>query len=262
MENYSSKAIWAVLNNSPYNTREDYEDVIMRGRESFLQENNNVFFNYKNKEDVRKTVMFSDYARGMYQKKAFDHIKKRKRNSEVDPVPEDIYIENGYNNQIPSAGEVLIDYYAKAVMNSDANPFHIIFLCYSKMLPVVLGETRCNSTDGWAWEHMQGKTMFRLSDLFVRMFNSAVRLIRVTFGKPYCDKLEKPFKDDKTGQLYEKLGEVILTSLYEQSNTKNWVARLNKKIMVKVVSEIMNAADSDEDAKRAATEAIAYTIGR
>ena len=58
--------------------------------------------------------MFSDYARGMYQKKAFDHIKKRKRNSEVDPVPEDIYIENGYNNQIPSAGEVLIDYYAKA----------------------------------------------------------------------------------------------------------------------------------------------------
>lgn len=29
----------------------------------------------------------------MYQKKAFDHIKKRKRNSEVDPVPEDIYIE-------------------------------------------------------------------------------------------------------------------------------------------------------------------------
>ena len=62
----SSKAIWAVLNNSPYTTREDYEDVIMRGRESFLQENNNVFFNYKNKEDVRKTVMFSDYARGMY----------------------------------------------------------------------------------------------------------------------------------------------------------------------------------------------------
>ena len=58
VENYSSKAIWAVLNNSPYNTREDYEDVIMRGRESFLQENNNVFFNYKNKEDVRKTVMF------------------------------------------------------------------------------------------------------------------------------------------------------------------------------------------------------------
>lgn len=55
---------------------------------------------------------------------------------------------------------------------------------------------------------------------------------------------------------------MILTSLYEQSNTKNWVARLNKKIMVKVVSEIMNAADSDEDAKRAATEAIAYTIGR
>ena len=108
-------------------------------------------------------------------------------------MPEDIYIENGYNNQIPSAGEVLIDYYAKAVMNSDANPFHIIFLCYSKMLPVVLGETRCNSADGWAWEHMQGKTMFRLSDLFVRMFNSAVRLIRVTFGKPYYDKLEKPF---------------------------------------------------------------------
>ena len=28
VENYSSKAIWAVLNNSPYNTREDYEDVI------------------------------------------------------------------------------------------------------------------------------------------------------------------------------------------------------------------------------------------
>ena len=26
-------------------------------------------------------------------------------------------------------------------MNSDANPFHIIFLCYSKILPVVLGET-------------------------------------------------------------------------------------------------------------------------
>ena len=128
VENYSSKAIWAVLNNSPYNTREDYEDVIMRGRESFLQENNNVFFNYKNKEDVRKTVMFSDYARGMYQKKAFDHIKKRKRNSEVDPVPEDIYIENGYNNQIPSAGEVLIDYYAKAVMNSDA----ILFSCATR----------------------------------------------------------------------------------------------------------------------------------
>ena len=87
-------------------------------------------------------------------------------------------------------------------------------------------------------------------------------MIRVTFGKPYCDKLEKPFKDDKTGQLYEKLGEVILTSLYEQSNTKNWVARLNKKIMAKVVCEIMDAADSDEDAKRVATEAIAYTIGR
>lgn len=112
----------------------------------------------------------------MYQKKAFDHIKKRKRNSEVDPVPEDIYIENGYNNQIPSAGEVLIDYYAKAVMNSDANPFHIIFLCYSKMLPVVLGETRCNSADGWAGAYGR-KDDVRLSDLFVRMFNSAVRMI-------------------------------------------------------------------------------------
>lgn len=127
--------------------------------------------------------MFSDYARGMYQKKAFDHIKKRKRNSEVDPVPEDIYIENGYNNQIPSAGEVLIDYYAKAVMNSDANPFHIIFLCYSKMLPVVLGETRCNSADGWAWEHMQGKTMFRLRIFLSECLIPAVRLDSCDFRK-------------------------------------------------------------------------------
>ena len=54
----------------------------------------------------------------------------------------------------------------------------------------------------------------------------------------------------------------LLILIVDRHNTKNWVARLNKKIMVKVVSEIMNAADSDEDAKRAATEAIAYTIGR
>ena len=53
-----------------------------------------------------------------------------------------------------------------------------------------------------------------------------------------------------------------MTSLYEVSSTKSGVARLNKKSMVKIVSEIMNSADSDEDTKRAATEEIAYTIGR
>ena len=43
VENYSSKAIWAVLNNSPYNTREDYEDVLCGDERVFC----------------RKTTMFS-----------------------------------------------------------------------------------------------------------------------------------------------------------------------------------------------------------
>lgn len=119
--------------------------------------------------------MFSDYARGMYQKKAFDHIKKRKRNSEVDPVPEDIYIENGYNNQIPSAGEVLIDYYAKAVMNSDANPFHIIFLV---LLENAAGCTGRNSMQFCGWmgpgsicreRRCSGYRIF-LSECLIRLF--------------------------------------------------------------------------------------------
>lgn len=257
VEQYATPAIWTILKNSPFSTREDYEAVLMIGRKSFLSETNNVFFNYSKENKARG--MFADYARGMYKNKATDHIKKRYKDREIDPVLEDVYIERAFDDMIPSVAEVLVEHYTKAVMNSDAHPFHIIFLCYSKILPVVLEETRCNSADGWAWEHMQGKTMFRLSDLFVRNFNSAMRKIRIAFGKAYCDKLEASFEDDKTGRLYEKLGEVILTSLYEQSNTKNWVARLNKKIMITVVSELMYRADSDEDVKRVIAASVAYT---
>ena len=247
IEEYSAPAIWAILKNSSFSQKEDFEEVIQSGREEFLKKGKRTFDNYAKKSGDSEKWMFADYARQVYRHRAWDYIKKRKKEKDADPVPGDVYIESAFDNHILSAGEMLIDYYIKAIMNSDGDVFQIIFLCYSKILPVMLGETHCTSADSWAWEHMQDQTMFWLSDNFVKYFNSITRAVKVAFGQAYLRKLEEPYTDKKNNRKYEKLGEVVLTDIFEKGKTKNWGARLNKKILTEVVTEIMNGAEYDTE---------------
>lgn len=267
-EEYSKAAIWSYLSRKSSANANNYQEIVQMGRIELWGEN--VLESYKTSLEDHPGWMFAEYAKGTYMNQAkeyltecYDYRKKfvsenEQRTDEngeklkTDREDYQEYLKDKYAEEMRELSEVISRRYMQMVMNSDEEPFQIILLCYSKILPVVLRQTNCFSADGWAWKTMQGKTMFKLSDAFVLAFNSAVQIIQVAFGESYMSKLEQPFED------YEKKGYAVFTDLYEQKNTKNWVARLNKKIMTDLVQTIMADSTTDDAVKKLVGESRIY----
>lgn len=269
IEAYAKTPVWAYLRRTPYADSESFQQIMQNGRIELWE--NNVLESYKKSLEKNPSGKLADYAKGAYLNIAKDYVmagynyKKKfvstskkeeedgSENLKVEREDYKAYLNRSYDAEMRELSEGLVGRYMQMVMNSEEEPFQIIFLCYSKILPVVLRETNCFSADGWAWKAMQDKSMFELSDRFVMVFNSAVQMIQVTFGQPYKDNLELPY------EAYAKKGFVVLTEAFEQKNTKNWVARLNKKIMIDLVSAVMQEANTDEAVRRLVAESRIYT---
>ena len=269
LEEFAKETVWKCLNKSSFANAESFQQVLIEGRIKLL--NGKVFNSYKDSLEKDPFNKLAVYVNGAYRNTTKDYIRegnKHRNNcvSENAQMEEDsrenvriekedykVYMNQESDEDMRSMSEELVSRYMKMVMNSDEEPFQIILLCYSKILPVALGETNCLSADGWAWKKMQGQTMFELSDRFVMVFNSAVKMIQVAFGQPYKDNLELPY------EAYEKKGFVVLTDAFEQKNTKNWVTRLNKKIMIALVSAVMREADTDAAVRKLVAESRIYT---
>lgn len=246
LEAYAAPAIWAVLNKSAFNTATAYEAITETAREAMYSEK--VFAGYKKMLADNPDCMFSDYCRGIYRHKALNYLEKMinrsKMEKDIDQLPLAAADENEMFVGLElSEAERFLKYYVDAVTTSDANPFHIILLCYSKILPVILHLTNCDSADKWAWAHMQHKNMGALSDEFVRVFNSTMRAIRVKWGEAYCKALTEPYTD-RSGHV-APLAEVVLTDEFEQSYTKNWVARTNARLRKQIVARVLREKDED-----------------
>ena len=267
-EEYSRAAIWVYLKGTAFANENSYQEIVQKVRIALWK--GTVFKRYKISLEDHPDWMFAEYVKGAYIKKAKAYVIKRynygkkfisENEQRTDENGEKLktdredyqeYLKDQYAEEMRELSEVISRRYMQTVMNSDEEPFQIILLCYSKILPVVLRQTNCFSADGWAWKTMQGKTMFKLSDAFVLAFNSAVQIIQVAFGESYMSKLEQPFED------YEKKGYAVFTDLYEQKNTKNWVARLNKKIMTDLVQTIMADSTTDDAVKKLVGESRIY----
>lgn len=247
LEAYAAPAVWAILKRSPFATRDSFETIAGAAREALYGER--VFDGYRRMMVRTPGLMFSDYCRGIYRHKAMDFVEKMKLRTQqemnIDDAPP--VIVSGEENMIAalelSEAENFLKYYVDAVMNSDANPFQIMLLCYSKILPVALHLTNCDSADTWAWEHMQGRTMQELSEEFVQVFNSTMRAIRVEWGAAHWQALAQPYVDDRGRQML--VADVVLTEAFTQSNTKNWVARTNVRIRKHIVERILREKDED-----------------
>lgn len=246
LEAYAAPAVWAVLNKSPFNTATSYEAITEMAREAMYGEK--VFAGYRKMLAGNPDCMFSDYCRGIYRHKALNYmdkmINRARMEKDIDRLPLAMTDENEMFGGLElSEAERFLKYYVDAVTASDANPFHIILLCYSKILPVILHLTNCDSADKWAWSHMQDKTMGVLSDEFVRVFNSTMRAIRVRWGEAHRRALAEPYTN-RMGRVMP-LSEVVLTDEFEQSYTKNWVARTNARLRKQIVTKILREKDED-----------------
>lgn len=246
LEIYAAPAVWAVLNKSPFGTRSSFEAIAGITREALYSEK--VFEGYRKMLESNPDCMFSDYCRGIYRHKALDYISQLAVRAQMEQSIEDTVLPAADGEELfqrfeLSEKERFLKYYVDAVTHSDANPFHIILLCYSKILPVILQLTNCDSADTWAWGHMQGKAMQQLSDEFIIVFNSTMRAIRIEWGEAYQQALKGAYTNCRGIEI--KLAQAVLTDEFTQSNTKNWVARTNVKIRKQIIKEILRSKDED-----------------
>lgn len=247
LEAYAAPAVWAVLNNSAFASRTSFEAIAGITREALYSDK--VFEGYRKMLESNAECMFSDYCRGIYRHKALDYIRalavRAQMEGTLEPGVEPGHVgsEDTFDRFELSEKERFLKYYVDALTASDANPFHIILLCYSKIVPVILQLTNCDSADTWAWTYMQGKPMQRLSDEFIIVFNSTMRVIRASWGEAYLAALEEPYTDCHGNET--KLAEAVLTDEFTQSNTKNWVARTNVKIKKQIIKDILRSKDED-----------------
>ena len=68
-----------------------------------------------------------------------------------------------------------------------------------------------------------------------------MRVIRIEWGPDYMEKLNAPDQKDRP----EKVGEIVLTDEFTQENAKNWVARLDKKVIQAATAAIMASQDME-----------------
>ncbi len=249
LDDYARPAVFAKLSQTPFNRNEDLEDVFGAAHEAISMEK--VFVNYASMKASDPDAMFADYCRAIYKFKALDYIEERSKLPIV-PDPDDILetaIEHN-PNMIPGAAdsfgeptalEWVIKYYVDEVTSCDEDRFQIMKLCYSRILPVILEMTNCESSDKWAWKQMDGKDMQLLSELFEDMFNAAMDHIRTAWSDTHWQMLEEPFitKDGRTVPVRD----VILTQEFTKDNTKNWVPRLHDRIMARILPKICSLDD-------------------
>lgn len=256
VEAYSYFAVRTILQNSPFESKSAYEDInLLAGK---VLEKKGVLGSYQKFSMKNPGIMFADYCRGIYRHKALDYVKRKyreqalekklmrgegtgtsKRNGGGAKLP--LVPEGGIEDSAPSEWERFIQYYVNTGIHYKANPFHIIYWCYSKVLAIILGKTKCGSADTWAWKQMTGLSMLALSENFKNIFNSMLRVIRVEWGQDYMDKLNAPYKEGRP----EKLGEIVLTNEFTQENAKNWVARLDEKVIKAAVDAILESQDTE-----------------
>lgn len=244
LEAYSAPAVWAVLNKSPFASMTSFEAITGMAREALYGEK--IFESYRRMLEKNPDCMFSDYCRGIYRHKALDYVneltvrKKLEENIDDQPIAGR---DTEFPDSEPDAGERFIKCYVDAAVDSDANPFHIIFWCYSKILPVILMETNCTSADTWAWKRMQDQSMTELSDNFRKIFNSTMRVVRMAWSRQYCERLAEPYTNCHGEEVV--LGQAVLTDEFTQSNAKNWVTRMNKRAIKRAVEKILLSRDEE-----------------
>lgn len=268
---YSRPIVQSVLDKSPFRSKMDFEEVMSMVWMDFFGKN--ISGNYRKSLEKRPDGMFADYFCGACSNKAKDYIGRNKKEILVeDPglqqpgsgkasVPK----RHPGRVQIPDipleeadVTERFIQYYLEGGLCSKANPFHIIFWCYSKILPVILFETNCTSADTWAWEQMLDRTMTELSDHFRRIFNNTMRVVRMEWSRQYIEQLDEPYKaTHKQGETVQelsngngnegtiRLGDVVLTDEFTQKNAKNWVSRMHERAIKKAVTAILRSGDEE-----------------
>lgn len=246
LEAYAAPAVWAVLNKSPFATRSSFEAIAGMTREALYGEK--VFAGYRKMLESNPDCMFSDYCRGIYRHKALDYINRLAVRSQMEQSMDEAAMVMADNEEMFRGKELdekerFLKFYVDAVTDSDANPFHIILLCYSKILPVILQLTNCDSADTWAWIHMQSKAMQQLSDEFIIVFNSTMRVIRARWGEAYQSALAEPYMNCHDEEV--TLAQAVLTDEFTQSSTKNWVARTNVKIRKQIIKDILRSKDEE-----------------
>ena len=249
LDDYAKPAVLAKLSNTPYCGNEDIEDVFGTAHEAISMDK--VFVNYAAMKASDPEVMFADYCRAIYKFKALDYIEERSKVPTVSDPDDYLEVAVEHNpNMIPGAAENsgepaarewVIKYYVDEVTSCDEDRFQIMKLCYSRILPVILEMTNCESSDKWAWKQMDGKDMQLLSELFVDMFNATMDRIRTEWSDIHWQMLEEPFitRDGRTLPVRE----VVLTKEYTKENTKNWVPRLHDRIMVRILPKICSLDD-------------------
>lgn len=253
LDDYAKPAVLAQLSKTPFNKSEDLEDVFGIAHEALSMKK--VFTNYAAMKASDPEAMFADYCRAIYKFKALDYIEERSKVSTVsDP---DDYLETAVESnpdRIPGSDEHLgettgiewvIRFYVDEVTSCDEDRFQIIKLCYSRILPVILDMTNCESSDKWAWKQMDGKDMQLLSRVFEDMFNATMDHIRVSWSDLHWQMLEEPFitRDGRSVPVRE----VILTEEFTKEATKNWVPRLHDRIMARILPKLCSLDDEAMD---------------
>lgn len=242
MKNYAAPAVWEILNKGPFRTKTHFEDIVSAAAEVLYR--GKAFTGYQKRLEIDPQCMFSDYCRGIYKHKALDYVNALISRQEVN-IEDYPHIQESaaFPEMEEDALERLVKYYVDAVMQSGEDPFRIMFLCYSKILPVILDETRCTSADTWAWKHMQGKTLAELSDTFVKVFNSTMNRVRIELSPEYLAELAKPYRNREG--VHITMAEAVLTDEFTKSYTKNWVVRMNARVIKAAVKNIIHSGDEE-----------------
>ena len=249
LDDYAKPAVLAQLSKTPFNKSEDLEDVFGIAHEALSMDK--VFTNYAAMKTSDPEAMFADYCRAIYKFKALDYIEERSKIPTVSDPDDylDIAVESN-PDRIPGSDEHLgeltgiewvIKYYVDEVTACDEDRFQIMKLCYSRILPVILDMTGCESSDKWAWKQMDGKNMQLLSRLFEDTFNATMDHVRASWSDIHWQMLEAPFitRDGRSIPVRE----VILTEEFTKENTKNWVPRLHDRIMTRIISKFSDLND-------------------
>ncbi len=251
LDRYARPAILSIAKGYAYWNEEDIQDICSTVHVALAGPRVPVL--YKARLEITPELYFSDYCRGIYQHKARDHFAEK---AQI-PLDEADWKEDEQRPEVAgslsqpesdaigdlSDQEMVLQYYVDEVMNCKGNRFHVVMLCYSKILPVILGQTACNSADKWAWEHMQGRTLKELSDIFTDLFNHTAKRVRARWGQKHWEALEGTYVSRKSGKEM-RLGDAILTDEFEKSTTKNWVSRLDERVKVHMIRKIMESRDS------------------
>ena len=146
---------------------------------------------------------FADYCIGIYRFKAIDYCNSLLK-GRLDPSLDDeenLLATRLVDYKAPVAHlehdplERILDMYVQSIMQSKKNRFHVMLYCFSKVLPIILGQTGADSSDKWAWIQMKDKDMKVLSDEFVYFYNNVMSYLEAHWSDYHWQQLAKPYKE-------------------------------------------------------------------